>query len=1295
MKRSALVRNLCLLPVLFLTATVQLWGQTGTTQVFGQITDPQGAAVVGAKVTATNEKTGLSREEDTDSEGNFRISALPPGIYNLKVEAAGFRTAARERVELLVDTAKQINLQLKVGAQSETVEVRAAAEALNTSDASVGNAFNEDQIKQLPLEGRNVVNLLSLQPGAVYVPAEQTPTYGDPRQGSISGSRADQTNVTLDGVDVNDNLNGYAYTSVLRNTLDSVQEFRVTTSNYGAEQGRSSAAQVTLVTKSGSNNFHGSAYWAHRNTAFSSNEFFNKQSQLKNGEPNKPPKLQKHIWGWSLGGPILKDRLFFFANMENLRQISEEVVQRQVPSGSFRDGVLIYHCANPSQCPAATVSGLTGTHQVPAGYHGLTPAELASLDPLGIGPSTAASQYFKQYPLPNAAGRDIYNFGELKFAGATKPILWTDIARFDFKADPAGKHTFYWRGNLQDDVVPGAPQFPGQKARSSTLANNKGFALGYTSVLSNQLVNTFRYGFTRVGSSTAGQRTGNYAFFRFFDEFTPQTSSSFTHIPTHNFVDDLSWNKGAHTLQFGTNIRFVRVERQSNANSFLDVVANGSWVANVGTTYMPGGPDCPFAACTTLPAVADDAVSSFADGFIDILGIMSEVDAVYNYDKKGNLLPIGTPIARRYASNAYEFYAQDNWRLKPNLNVVFGLRYSLASPPWETNGLQVAPTINMGQWFDQRRKNMLAGVPDNKIPDIVFDLAGPANGKPHYYPYDRNNFSPRVSFSYSPSFSKGILGALTGGPGKTVVRGGYSLVYDNIGQALAARIADFASFGLSTQLSSSYQGFNEDEPGIRYVNSSTIPTVSLPPAPPGGFPTTPPSGGIDPVDGPFSQGQITSGIDNSLVTPYAHMFNFMIGRQMPGDMTLEVGYVGRRGRDLLTRRDLAMPLNLVDPKSGMDYFGAVKASLAAATAAGIPAGAGIGAYSAIAPIPYWENLFPDAAGFSSSTSTATMEMVRQFNRRRNSGDFTTPLYNADEFCFPACSALGQFAYFNRQFDSLGAISSLGISEYHSMQVSLRKRYSHGLQFDLNYTLSKASDTASAVERGSFFTAFDNGGYTGFLINSWDPRQSYQISDFDVRHQINLNWVWDLPVGRNKLVSGLPGWANAIVGDWQFTGIYRWTSGFPFTIQNCRSCWPTNWNLQGNAIPIDPKKLPSTGHFLNVVDGNPSPFKDPAKAYSDFFRRALPGEGSVRNLLRGDGYFNIDVGIGKSWTMPYKESHKLKFRWEIFNLTNSARFNVGDVTMLPDSVSFGAYNSAYSGCDSAAGRCMQAGLRYEF
>jgi hypothetical protein len=306
----------------------------------------------------------------------------------------------------------------------------------------------------------------------------------------------------------------------------------------------------------------------------------------------------------------------------------------------------------------------------------------------------------------------------------------------------------------------------------------------------------------------------------------------------------------------------------------------------------------------------------------------------------------------------------------------------------------------------------------------------------------------------------------------------------------------------------------------------------------------------------------------------------------------------------------------------------------------------------------------------------------------------TALYLMDTACDPACSVFGPYSYFSEQYDSLSAVSSIGHSSYHAMTLTLRKLFSRGFQFDANYTLSQSKDMASWVERGSAFVNFDNGGYSGTLINSFDPELNYGTSDYDVRHQVNVSWVAELPFGRGKpFGSNAGGLSAALISDWSVAGIWRATSGFPFNVYNCRSCWATNWNAQGNAMLVDPDRLPETKTTLDAVDGRPSPFADPETAVT-YFRRALPGEVGIRNRLRGDGYFTIDLSIAKGLSSGIA-GHRIRFRWDIFNLTNTASFDVGQLTMFPDRSGFGRYNGTLATCDGQAGRCMQFSAGYTF
>lgn len=1264
------------------------WAQA-TTSLSGTVTDPNGALVAGATVTVTQVGVGLIRTAATNERGFYSFPQLPPGTYNVRVEQTGFKSIVRSNLKLEVNLPVTLDLQFtEMGQIIDVVEVLGEP-LLNKTDASVGNPFSEVQIRQIPLAARNIVLLLAAQPGAVYLPTgELSPTAmlggsaGDIRSGSVNGSRSDQSNVTLDGVDVNDPQFGFAYTSVLRATLDSVQEFRVTTTNYGANQGRSSAAQVTLVTKRGTNEIHGSLYWFHRNTATSANEYFNKLAQIESGRPNKPPKLNWHVFGASAGGPILKDRWFIFGNYEGFRQSSELSAVRDVPSELLRRGVIQYRCATAAQCPATTITVGGRAFSILAGVRALTPTEFASLDPLGIGPNAAAMAHFQRYPEPNEPGIDGLNRKAFRFAAPIKDEDNTYILRSDFNIDRAGKHTLFWRGNLQDDTRRSAPQFPGEPPNFLTLINSKGFALGYDWVPKPNLTNSFRWGYTRISQETAGLQKQTQVTFRFLSDLPAQTRSLGRIVPTHNLVDDISWIRGNHTIQAGTNIRFTRIPRFTMENSFHTIVTNGSWLLGVGRFTAPGHPRCTQPGCTTLPAVASGFLAAWGDSATLLYGLITQFTARYNYDKQGNILSEGAAVRRRYATNEYEGYVQDTWRVRSNLTLGLGVRYALYSPPWETNGLQVRPTPSFGEFVEIRRSNMLRGIPSNQAPRISFDLAGPANGRPGFFPKDYNNWAPRFSVAWSPrTFLRPLFG-----DGKSVFRFGYGLVYDRIGHALASTFDAGGSFGMATSLTNPASVVTEAT-APRFTGLFTIPTtdrggaVLLRPAPPGGFPQTP----------PFGLFAITTSIDDTITTPYAHMFNFFIGRELPKNFSVEVGYVGRRGRSLLTRRDLAMPLNLVDPRSGMDYFTAASI-LARLIEANTPV-------SAVPTIPYWENLFPTAGARAGGGLTNTQAIYQVF--RENAPDYTTALFEIDFNCSPACAfgtpanpAGSPFSFFHDQYSALSGQSTIGFSEYHAFQLVFRKRFSGGTQFDFNYTLSKSLDLTSGTERGASFGSGFFGGYTDFIINSWNPRLQYAESDFDMRHQLNANWVVELPFGRGKPLGGdVPSWLNQFIGGWQTTGIFRWNSGLPASIINARLAWPTNWNLQGNAeLREGLRRFPQGRTTRNVrfPDGRvrPSIFPNPTEVLG-MLRFARPGEVGFRNKIRGDGYFTLDMGLLKHF--PIYESHRLQFRWEVFNLSNSVRFDTGSLRAFPDITgTFGQYFGTLT-----RERVMQFALRYEF
>jgi hypothetical protein len=1300
-KRNVFAKFLMVVAVTLFTV-VGAFGQAGTTSIHGTVTDKSGATVAAAKVTIDNPEQNLSRSADSGSEGEFDFVGLQPGTYVLTVEAAGFRKFERKGVQLLVNVPTTVSVALEVGAANQTVEVSAATETLNTTDASLGNAFNENQVKQLPLEGRNVPDLLSLQPGVAYTGNRADVPDFDTRSGAVNGARSDQSNVTVDGIAANDE-GGKAFTSVLPVTLDSVQEFRVTTSNYNADQGGSSGAQVALVTKSGTNSFHGSLYEYHRNTYTSANDYFVKAAQLDAGQPNTPPKLIRNIFGGSLGGPIIKDRLYFFTNYEGTRRVEATSQTDQVPSLAMRDGIIQYPCDSGSTCPGGTVTGISGkSYPVAAGNFALGPAQLTAIDPVHLGPSSPVVQYLNTWPTPNCnAVGDGLNYTCFNFSAPITDTQNVYIAKMDFNITHNGKHRLSVSGALQNENHAFAPFLPTDPPSQDVVNYSKGIIGSYNAVLTNNLVNNFRYGFVRQSVGSIGNSDQQWVFFRGLnDQNGAVTRSTAFQRPTHNFVDDVSWTHGKHTFQFGTQIAIIREPRLSTAASFSQASANASWVDTSGYAGKSGSPLNP--ANNGLPGVDPSFANSYDYPIQALLGIVTEVDAKYNFQKDGSALPDGTALKRRFGINSYEFYAQDTWKIKPSFTLTLGLRYSLFSPPWETTGLQVIPNVYMSKFFTDRGNEGFAGLPSSGDTPISFDFGGKANGKPGYYDWDYKNLGPRVAFAWAPHFEHGLLGDVLG-TGKTAIRGGFGIVYDRFGQGIVDDFDQFGSFGLSTTLTNP-AGFEDVSSSPRVTDIHTIPTtdrngntIFLPP-PVSTFPQTYPQGTF----------AITDSLDRGLKTPYEYTIDFSVSRELKGGFTMEVAYVGRLSHSLLTQQDAATPLNLRNA-NGTDYFTAVSAL---AKLYRTPAQGGQGVTSAtfnnsMLPanvVKYWQDLIQPATGSQYALGSSggcgggpagtTNPVLAAFDLFCGSNlNETTGLLDLDFFGIPDLAdpnkaylpVGGQFSFYNPQYATLYNWRSLGTANYNAMQVTLKHPMTHGVQFDVNYTFSKSIDLSSDAERVGTIA-----GLGGQIINAWDPYQFRAPSDFDATHQFNVDFVADLPFGRNRhFGSNVSRGLDAVIGGWQLSGLVRITSGFPFSIANGAQ-WPTDWDLSGNGILTGSVK---TGRFHDPSDPDVvNVFKTGADAQSQFVE-PLPGQAGQRNHFRGDGYFSTDLGLSKRWILPWgNERHSLQLRWEVFNVTNSVRFDVQSLQGSLDSSgsSFGQYTRL-----STNPRVMQFALRYEF
>src|SRR6266545_3213373 len=1204
-----------------LACSYSIVAQSGSSSVHGTVKDLQGNVVAGATVTLTNAEKNFSRNQTTTDTGAFAFTLVSPDNYTVEVEARGFKKAVVTSVSALVAKPTDLTIQLEVGNVSESVTVvsNTGEVLINKQDATLGNNFVNRQITQLPLESRNPMSLLTLQPAVT-------------KEGYVAGARTDQSNVTLDGIDINEaqtnSITGAVPNTsttdaagqprpdshpVIRLNAEAIEEFRVTTTNANANQGRSSGAQIALVTKSGSNEWHGALFWANRNTATTANDFFNNRVGLER------PKLIRNTYGGAVSGPIVKDKLFFFYSYEGRHDVSQRPVTRTVPLASLGRGELRY--VNPS----GGVTTLTT-----AQLNTIFPA--AGMNPIAI---AALAQAAAKYPANDftttgdSSPSVQLNTAGFRFNAPTPVKLNSHSGRFDYNL--TSTQTVFLRANIIYDLTGGVAQFPDTPA-PNLWEHPWGFVAGHTWTISNRFVNNFRYGITREAFSQQGDSAENQIQFRFVfsPTLTPASRTLSRTTPVRNITDDFSWVSGSHTMQFGTNVRLISNVRSSFANAYDNAITNPSFYSGgAGTTIStPVNNFSPIGAGFTT--AVQNAVTA-------LVGRFSQYSAFFTFAHDGNILPPGSPANRDFRTQEYDLYTQDVWKLRPNLTVTYGLRYSLSHPIYEKNGFETKPNIPLSDFFDKRLAGAAAGMPFNDF--ISIDLSGKANGKTPLYHWDKNNFQPRIAVAWSPNFKGGFLGTIFGTNSQSVIRGGFGITNDYYGQQLAV------SFDLNNALGfSSSKNINANTYSINGVGRPLAPLLTgfgqaIRPLPgitvPGNltFPQTAPRTTARPIQ---------SSLDENLMAPINYSWNATFERELPHGFVFQASYIGRAARHLIASRDVMALNNLVDPKSGMDWYtaGGILEDL---RRNGVP-------ISAIQTIPYFQNLFPANLAhllnenyFGDAVIDETLNQTQAVYAMAHDvfdNDWTDTQDGLDQ-------AIGGNLFFQPQYGALSTFSSIANSNYNAGTVSIRERLGTALTMDFNYTLSHSLDDASGLAT--------SGAYGGaFILNPILQHSSYANSDFDVRHIINANAVWQLPIGHGHAFLGNTNkWVDAIIGGWQLSGIYRWNSGLPVGFYGDSGVfddarWATNWNAQSNVVRIKPVDTCPTRGGIDP----PKLFGCNTKAAYQSFRNAKPGETGDRNVFRVPGYVTLDMGLGKSFAMPWSEDGKqrLQIRVEAFNVT---------------------------------------------
>jgi hypothetical protein len=1208
--------------------------------ITGVVTDPTGAVIPAVSITLQNPSTSAVYKAVTNSGGSYTIVNVLPGPgYQITFSRDGFKPELVTGLYLNVNATRTQNARLSIGSTAETVEVSAQMEnvTLNTTDATVGNNFEVQFLNDLPIANRDTpAALFTQQPGVTL-------------DGAVTGARVDQDNVTLDGLDVNDMATGNFGAIVGNAPVDSIQEFRGVTAGPLSSAGEGGGGQYDLVTRSGTNKFHGALVEYHRDTDTEANDWFN-----NNTSPITPrPPLIRNQFGGNAGGPILKDKLFFFFDWNSRRDTLSNQVERVVPMDSFRNGNITYF--------TDVASGATNS---------INATQVAGFDPAGVGfDSTLLGVVTSRFPKANDFSGacdyepslpicpDLLNTASFRF-NAPFPYVENDyVGRVDYNLTSTqklfGRLTFARTTGTQNPI-----EFPGDPQTYPFLDKSYGWVVGHTWIIGSNKTNEAAYGET-VTNYNFPNTYNPTGITQYYDGFggngtggTIMEGPYASAINAQNRIypipvirDDFSWLKGKHSLVFGGTFKYVN----PNSNSILDynspTIGLGGLMPSLDPTLRPSDIDNT-AANGSVAQSLYDSIFSFA------LGRFASVQSTFNYDAKGNPVLQGTGAQRDYRYYETELYFGDTWKMTPSLTISYGVRWQNYSVPYEKHGLESIDNLDFNQYFSARLAQSTAGLSGNTaVPFVSYTLGGKANNAPGYYGSNYKNFAPRVAFAWSPSSDR-----------KTVFSGGSGIIYDHTVVNAVQYQQEQYSYIFQSKATNPFGVANDPEASL--MGDPRFSGFNTPPTPPAAPAITTPfvpfvTGGV-PLG--LANGQaFNESIDSHLKTPYSIQYNFGFQHQFPAGLILKTTYVGRLGRRLLAQADANQLIDFPDAASGQ-MMSTAFANLSQQLRQGVDP-------LSVTPQPWFEDiLYPAIAGVPN-----TAVVAYYLNPYVYRGDFADTMEALSSFgLLPPNVAMGA------QFSEDTYYTNMGFSSYNGLLTTLHKNAGHGLQFDLNYTWSHSIDNVSLIANQAAL-----GGY-GFICDVLRPRECRANSDFDVTNYLNGNFIYELPFGRGRsFATSAPFWLNEAIGGWELSGLPSWHTGTAYFASS-------NAFVAGYANDAPAILKGSIGLLKTKVNGGKGgqlyAFSNPSAAQSAYVGPIGFQIGS-RNNLRGPGYFDLDLGLGKTFPI-YEDKVNLKFRADTFNALNHPNFNTPDSDIT--SSNFGVI----SGTANAA-RVMQFALRLEF
>ena len=1258
--------------------------QDTTGRIVGSVAAPDGV-IPGATVVVTDNQTGKQRTVVASDNGTFEVSQLEFGTYTVKITASGYKTFIANEVKIDAGREYPLNAVLEVGQITEEVTVTAGAEQINASNAELSTTVDTRQIRELPLNGRNPLSLLNLQAGV------------NATTSSINGQRSSATAVTRDGLNVQDNFIRTGTFVSDQPTVDDTGEFTITTQNAGVEQGGGSAL-VSLVTPRGGSQFHGALFAFNRNSAFTANSFFNNERALPK------PFLNRNQYGGSISGPVPffnfgeggpmfeKDKAFFFFNYEAFRLAQQVTITGTTLLPQARNGTFTYVDAAGTQ---RTVNVLTGQ-----GFaNPLTTAQggVLNVDPI--------IQNRILSLLPNSGNGTTTGINYLQstsFLRSDPRVRNSYTSRFDYDFNDRHTINFVYRRNDDVDARTDIGAGFSPNVFVSTTGPTDFFVGAYRATIGSNFSNELRAGFQDSGvifdegdSVPDDFIIGGLPVTDPLGNFRTQGRNTLY----RNIQDNAVYTTGNHSFRFGGQVEFQETESLNFGGTGGGITPTFN-ISTTGNTQTPGliANQFPGTISSTDLARAN-TLRYFLGGIVGSGTVTTNIGDGNQYGFQPSLL--------RLKYNIYSAYVSDQWRLRPNFTLNLGLRYELYTPLHSPDVRFLEPVLPD---------------PDNlqsvTNPGGILNFVGTNAGNPgDFFNADKDNFAPSISFAYSPKFENGLLAGLTGG--NTVIRGGFRVNYLNDEYLRAPDAFNQANSGLGAIVVNA-----RSQAGLTTLRSTFSPAVNPAFEPLPGFPlptfTAPPRTFV--TNNPTRLNSVF-GVDPNYQIPRIYEWNVGIQREIGFKSVFEIRYVGSMGNDMIRSIDY----------NELEISDAFLADFLRAQNNCRLQGRSI---NPTAPNPLL--VCTDARFNANIPGSQQFTVFNQLGGVTNGVANPGLLNNATIISQIQNGLVGALAQVYIQNALQGSVNFQPTSEifaielltnggkyrYNALQAELRRRFSNGFSYQVNYTFQK---TLSDVPNDSQLRQ------APYMDND-NPKLDWGRPDFDRTHTINANMILELPFGKGKRFLNQGGWVNAIFGGFQFSSIVNLSSGPPLGVVDPRATFyrasrvgrqsaTTNlttdeikeltgiFNTPNGIYFVDPRVLfatardtrpgPTFGQTQRIDLTQPlpagftlvsvraaSPYGQAPFAEQVFFFNEPGQVGNMpRNFMNGMPYLNWDASLAKN--IRFTETMRLQLRMEAFNVLNDQRpFFAADLNINSDS--FGRVTSTYN-----SPRIIQFGARFDF